>query len=127
MNDPQYREREYALNRKRYAAHREENQAKERDYNKRLKIEVLTHYSSKGYLSCSCPKCDIIILDFLTIDHVDGDGLKHIRAIGVSGGTQFYGWLRKGGFPPEFQTLCYNCNCGRGKKRRNGICPHFQV
>ena len=60
---------------------------------------------------------------FLTIDHTENDGAE-MRRNGTHGrsGTAFYQWLRKSGFPPNFQTLCYNCNLG--KHRNGGVCPH---
>ena len=87
-------------------------------YRKRSKMAALIHYS-KNSLVCSC--CGETEFGFLTIDHVNGGGLKHRRTIKKKGGTSFYNWLRKSGFPNGFQVLCYNCNCSKGAL---GECPH---
>ena len=36
--------------------------------------------------------------------------------------SKFYLWLKRNNFPPGYQVLCWNCNCGRSIN--NGICPH---
>src|ERR1700676_1288235 len=105
--------------------HREETYARNRARAYRLRIRILTHYSTKGYLSCSCQKCDIVEPEFLTLDHLEGGGKRHRKSLGNSG--SFYYWIINNNFPPEFQTLCMNCNHGRGKKGSNGICPHFKL
>jgi hypothetical protein len=71
--------------------------------------------------SCAC--CGEATQEFLSIDHVKNDGAE-MRKNGThgSGGTAFYQWLRKNGFPGGFQTLCMNCNVG--KHRNGGVCPH---
>jgi hypothetical protein len=51
---------------------------------------------------------------------MENGGNKHRRQIGGCG--YFYRWLRKNGFPPGFQVLCYNCN--QGKALGGGVCPH---
>jgi len=81
-----------------------------------LKNRVFDHYGR----SCAC--CGENIFRFLCIDHINNDGNSHRKLMDLAGGTQFYSWLEKNGFPPEFQTLCYNCN--QGKHQNNGVCPH---
>ena len=66
-----------------------------------------------------CVCCGIDVEGFLTIDHIEGNGNKHRKEIG--GGNVFYAWLIRNGFPDEYRTLCYNCNCARGHL---GYCPH---
>ena len=75
---------------------------------------VFDHY---GW-SCSC--CGESHPDFLTLDHVNGGGRKHRAEVG--NGRLMYRWIVKHGFPSDFRTLCFNCNCGR--ERTGGICPH---
>lgn len=75
-------------------------------YRKNLKIEVLKHYGN-GILACvlcgeSHPAC-------LSIDHVDGNGSKHRRELGLKTSRQFYQWLRTNRYPEGYQTLCMNC------------------
>lgn len=59
---------------------------------------------------------------FLTIDHVNGGGLKHKKQIKAT----IWNWLRRNSWPREgFKLLCFNCNCGR--QRNGGVCPHEEV
>jgi hypothetical protein len=87
--------------------------------NKRIKIEVMSYYC-KGIPYCQC--CKENIVKFLTIDHVDNNGSKHRKSLGLIGGIKFYYWLKNNNYPKGYQVLCYNCNCGRDKN--HGICPH---
>lgn len=95
----------------------------ESDKQKRLsaviKEQVFTAY---GGWKCAC--CGETERAFLTIDHMLSDGSK-LRRDGVHGhSTMFYRWLKKSGYPKEFQVLCMNCNFG--KRMNNGVCPHQQ-
>ena len=86
-----------------------------REAGQRLKSEVLKAYGGV----CQC--CAESNPNFLTIDHVEGGGTKHRDSI--SG--KIYRWLKARKFPPGFQVLCFNCNCGRAVN--GGICPHALV
>lgn len=83
-----------------------------REANKRL---VCNHYGN----ICVC--CGENNIKFLTIDHINGGGNRHRKQINRTG-NKFYEWLIKNDFPIGYQTLCYNCNCG--KAHNGGICPH---
>ncbi len=83
-------------------------------WRRKLRVEVMAKYGGK----CAC--CGEKELLFLEIDHIEGNGGKHRKAIG--GGARMYMWLKKHGFPKGFQALCRNCNYGRF--RNGGICPH---
>jgi hypothetical protein len=76
------------------------------------KLRVFEHYG----LKCSC--CGEDTYEFLTIDHINNDGKQHRREIQ----STIYLWLIRNNFPKEFQTLCFNCNCG--KSINKGVCPH---
>lgn len=76
-----------------------------REQRRKTKVEVLTRYGD-GELACVC--CGEEHLDCLTIDHVNGNGAEHRRVIGVIGGTRFYYWLKREGYPEGYQTLCFN-------------------
>ena len=89
------------------------NAAMRRHYRK-LRDTVMQHYGSE----CRC--CGEQELRFLEIDHINNDGAKHRKEIGV--GHILYRWLIDQGFPGDFQILCSNCNAG--KHRNGGICPH---
>jgi len=75
---------------------------------RKLKIEVLTHYGD-GKLECI--KCGFDDVRALCIDHINGNGNQHRKSFANgSGGTPTYRLLRRQGYPKGFQTLCYNCN-----------------
>jgi hypothetical protein len=85
---------------------------------KKLKTKVMKYYSDKYNYYCSC--CGENEINFLTIDHINGGGTQHRKKIGISS-YEFYKWIVKNNYPKEFQVLCYNCNCAKGK---NSHCPH---
>lgn len=91
--------------------------------NKRAKIAVFNKYG--GCLcSCSaCPlnqSCDPI---FLTIDHINEDGNKHLNKYNKRySGRQLYRWLEKNNYPAGFQVLCWCCNSA--KHINHGKCVH---
>lgn len=93
----------------------------QRGYAKRLKLDVVNHYSN-GKNVCAC--CGEAGIAFLSIDHTNGGGRKHRFSLfkkGDYGGTRFYRWLRANGYPQGFQVLCYNCNFAKGA---GDTCPH---
>lgn len=81
--------------------------------NRKLKLEILQAYGNK----CLC--CNEKNIEFLTIDHINGNGSKHRKEVGS--GTAFYHWLKKNNFPEGYRVLCFNCNCSLGFF---GYCPH---
>ena len=68
-------------------------------------------------MRCVC--CGQDRVQFLALDHVDGDGARHRKEIGTGGA--FYRWLKQNGFPPGLQVLCHNCNLAQSAY---GSCPH---
>lgn len=98
----------------------------------RLKLEALLAYSPPGTTIPICACCKESIIDFLSLDHIDGGGNIHRRSLsksngGSPSGTTLYRYLRLNKWPkePSFQVLCFNCNMGRSIN--NGICPHTMV
>ena len=91
-------------------------------HRRRLKLDVLRHYSF-GDLKCAC--CGDGNIEFLTIDHIDGGGAKHRRELGKGnishGAGSFYSWLANSGYPDGYRVLCQNCNFSMGVF---GYCPH---
>lgn len=81
-----------------------------------IKVEVLTYYGG-GSAKCKC--CGEAAVEFLTLDHVAGDGNIE-RRNGWRAGRLWYR-LKREGFPPGYRVLCFNCNCARGAF---GTCPH---
>jgi hypothetical protein len=91
-----------------------------RRFHLKRRMEALAHYSG-GTMRCAC--CGESEVQFLGIDHVDGDGAAHRRSISGKNslGGRIYTWLRQNGYPAGFQVLCHNCNCAKGFY---GVCPH---
>ena len=109
-----HKERSRQYNAQYYVVHSAKIKSTMKRINAEIKAKCIGHYGGK----CAC--CGETNIGFLTIDHLDGGGSKHRRAVGR--GTNFYKWLIRNEFPDEYQVLCFNCNCG---KQVNGdICPH---
>jgi len=79
------------------------------------------HVVLQGYggLIPHCACCGEGHEEFLTIDHINGDGAKQRKA-GLRG-IAFYLWLIRNDFPEGFRVLCMNCNFSLGMR---GYCPH---
>jgi hypothetical protein len=105
------------------------SESKERRYTCQRRYEWslrLKAFEAYGGALCSC--CGESQVKFLTIDHIGGNGNTHRRSIsrdGTAKSARIYTWLSQNNYPPGFQVLCYNCNCG--SYRNGGICPHKQV
>jgi 5-methylcytosine-specific restriction endonuclease McrA len=96
--------------------HKEQISARLRQKNEHIRLEVLQYYSD-GKMECAC--CGEKIIEFLTIDHVVSIGNKMRKLLGHNGAV-LYRWLKKQGYPPGFQVMCFNCNFAKG----HGGCPH---
>ncbi len=69
---------------------------------------VFAHYGT----ACAC--CGTT--GRLTIDHVNGGGAEHREQLfgtARKGGTPFYRWLIRQGFPDGYQVLCAACNASK--------------
>lgn len=78
---------------------------------RQMKINALNHYGDR------CQLCGERQIEFLSIDHVDNNGSKHRKELGIKiEGKTFYGWLKKQGYPVGFQVLCHNCNLAKAKR-----------
>ncbi len=93
-----YKKRYWQLNKERLSVKNKERVTRNRAT---LKGEVLTHY---GNGKCACVKCGFRNIKALSIDHLEGKGNKHRMRI-----SNFYSWLKRGGYPKGYQTLCMNC------------------
>lgn len=104
--------------RREYAeAHREYEQQRGRLYSRLLKDDLIAAYGG----CCSC--CGEARREFLSIDHVNGDGKAH-RAAVSNGRTnrRLYLWFKRNGYPKDaYRLLCMNCNFSFGHA---GYCPH---
>jgi hypothetical protein len=97
-----------------YPAKNPKKQAQQRAYASRVKKEVINFYAGQ----CVC--CGENDIDVLNIDHINQDG-SILRRLYPSQ-NKIYFWLRKNGYPDDYQVLC--CNCNRGSFFFNGVCPH---
>jgi hypothetical protein len=85
-------------------------------YQLKLKLMVMKEYGNK----CEC--CEENIFEFLTIDHINGNGGKERKELKINSGSNFYRWLIKNNYPKDnYRILCYSCNCVLGCY---GYCPH---
>ena|ERR1043166_2322766 len=102
-----------------------------KSYHRTLRRQIVEAYGSK----CVC--CGESRFHFLSLDHVNNDGAKELKAIrrfssrkskngnGISS-VGIWRLVKKAGFPKDrYRLLCYNCNIGRHRNfERPGICPH---
>ncbi len=98
------------------AIRKENNKIYNREKNRERRIICLVKYSG---IPPKCACCGENIMEFLSVDHINGGGNKHREEIGV--GKSIYPWLIRNNFPKGFQILCYNCNMAKGFC---GKCPH---
>jgi len=89
---------------------------KEREWKKRFKIEVLSHYS-KGKPKCNC--CGFSKIEGLSIDHIKP--IKESKRDRSIRSVRLYQLLKREKFPDGFQVLCINCNSAKSDKE---FCPH---
>ncbi len=82
-----------------------------------LKREMADAYGG----ACTC--CGETEVEFLTIEHINGDAVQHRKSLNTTaGGYVIYQDLKKRGWPKDgYTVLCYNCNCASSGDR---ICPH---
>jgi len=80
-----------------------------------MRAAVIRAYGGE---SPACVCCSETHAAFLTLDHVNNGGRAHRLEKGNQG---VHYELRKGGYPPGFQILCFNCNMAKGYY---GSCPH---
>lgn len=79
-----------------------------------------------GGPKCAC--CGETHSSMLTLDHINGGGIKHRTEIAKQKGWKvrvsgigFNRHLIELGFPPGYQVLCFNCNYS---KHLLGECSH---
>ena len=117
-----HKEEIYAYKRAYDQTHPRKDKAAHYEYLKtrrrRIKREVF-----EAYGGCCCLCCGENHIEFLSIDHIEGNGAAHRRSLGkqYGPGARFYSWLKREGYPPGFRVLCMNCNAALGWF---GYCPH---
>jgi hypothetical protein len=103
-----------------YEKHREKRIAYQLKRGRKLRMDALNAYSNNDP-KCEC--CGEKRIEFLALDHPNGEGKKHRESIGIpQSGAAFYHWLWKNNYPEGLlRVLCHNCNLSRGFY---GYCPH---
>lgn len=88
----------------------------ERTARQRLKRETLEALGG----CCAC--CGEPELEFLAVDHINGDGKKHRATLPTGSGT-LYRAIRAEGYPRDrYRVLCHNCNFSA--HLGGGVCAH---
>lgn len=82
--------------------------------NRKVKSEMITAYGGK------CQLCGETQLEFMTIDHINGDGNQDRADLRVPrGGVRLYSKLKNMGWPKDrYRLLCLNCNCNDKVRRK---------
>jgi len=88
---------------------------------KKLSNKIKTEIFQKYGYKCNC--CGEAQKEFLTIDHIDGNGGELRKSGKHSRGNTFYKWIIENNFPDSLQILCRNCNWAKWYSGVN-ICPH---
>ena len=88
--------------------HKEQCAKYKRERNEQFKLQVLNHYGQV----CAC--CGESHREFLTVDHIGGEGNKHRKNLGFVRTSE---WLARNNFPEGFQILCMNCNYLKGNEK----------
>jgi len=85
-----------------------------KEYSINLKWQIIEYYSHEKN---SCANCGLEDFKNLTIDHINGGGIKHRALVGKN----IYKWLRDNDYPSGYQVLCFGCNLAKGKKSLDKI------
>lgn len=87
----------------------------------RVRMMALVAYGG-DHPVCAC--CGEWRVEFLVLDHINGDGAEERRRYSTKrSGMHWYALLRRLGYPPGLRVLCANCNGSLGLR---GYCPHDQ-
>lgn len=85
----------------------------------KARLQLLRNIVIEAY-GGKCVCCGETELDFLTLDHIKGDGGVHRRLVGKN----TYNWAFKNKYPKELQVLCWNCNVSKSFPRNGNKCLH---
>lgn len=138
----EHRKELIAKNKKYNEDHREQKKAYHKEYNKthhrpyikkdpllrrkwsRASSDRLWKKAIEFFGPCAC--CGESTREFMSVDHIKGNGGYHRSKEGWKGGGKaILIGLRKAGWPEdakkEYRLLCFNCNFAIG---HHGYCPH---
>lgn len=82
---------------------------------KELKIQLVNGYGGK----CTC--CGENRIEFLTLEHLEGDGKEHRAKFSM---IKLYQDVIDRKFPQKYTVYCMNCNFAT---RYGKICPHKRI
>ena len=85
-----------------------ESKIRNKENNFMAKVRALMRYSNPAG-AIICNHCGIQDIDILCLDHINGEGGRHRKAINIHG-SRFYTWLDQHNYPRGLQVLCWNCN-----------------
>jgi hypothetical protein len=94
------------------ATYRKKANDNQKKYYRNLKLSVIKKYGAE----CNC--CKESNSEFLSIDHINGNGSKELLSIGL---RKFLLNLRNNEISKDYRVLCRNCNQSLGYY---GYCPH---
>ena len=98
------------------SGNRGKERAKNRTWAANIKMQALNAY---GGPHCAC--CGETLIEGLSLDHIAGDGAQVRKQNRDLYGKVLYRTLKKLGYPPGYQVLCFTCNFA---KSTNSYCPH---
>lgn len=84
------------------------------DCDSRNRAEIRAIMLRRYGQACAC--CGAT--DRPSIDHVNGGGTAHRKAVAAGNSVQFYRWLIQMYLPPGYQTLCVPCNSSKSTGTR---------
>lgn len=118
-----HRKNNLSVVRGRYMTWLKANSQKRLDTNKRrwaaIRSEMILAYGGQ----CQC--CGESTQEFLTLDHINGDGAAHRKQFKNDYWKMFREMSRLGWPKDKYRLLCMNCNHAMGRRNNpDGLCPH---
>ena len=107
---PEAKEREKELRKINYPKNREKQLESAKKWHKRMRHELLMHYSNGSLVCAKCGFDDVRALD---IDHINGGGCKERKkTMDRWRRTEYTGYIYRlrTKKPEGYQVLCRNCN-----------------
>jgi hypothetical protein len=116
-----------------YSTHKDEYKKRVNENNKKIRLEVLIHYSNTNPPQCDNPfgehEKPYKTTEALSIDHINGGGGKQREQLfgnKYQGGVRFYKWLRRNNYPEGYRVLCMNCQFISMRRSFNQVPHHLQ-